>query len=215
MRTASKKMNKKEEEALALLAKMAEKHGKSIDVDTISQEVTSRKYAQELRLTRLDSADGVLRSLHYPHASKMKECDQCRMPFSTNYCYVTLCSPECRRAAFKKRFLIDWEYTGKPTFGPYEPPTVVNGQDTEALYNWAVAYVADYERVKTLSESRKAQPEEHKFPLSEEAEDYARPVHMHQDSVVPTVHPPTEEHEALTTSSSQEPEEEEFDFGFE
>lgn len=138
------------EKGLELFAKYQKEAGEApLDVTEITREATTEAEIKEARAAAVSSTEAVLKSLHYPHSLMMKKCEWCGFVFSTNYCYVSLCSQSCRKQYFFARYGIRWNDLNGPTYGEYEAPQIVDTKVSANLYEWAKAYVADYEKVST------------------------------------------------------------------
>lgn len=138
------------EKGLELFAKYQKEAGETpVDFSDIAKEATTEAEIKEARAASVASTEAVLKSLHYPHSLMMKKCEWCGFVFSTNYCYVSLCSQSCRKQYFFARYGIRWNDLSGPAFGEYEAPQIVDPKVSASLYEWAKAYVADYENLSS------------------------------------------------------------------
>lgn len=133
------------------IAEMAAGFGMTVEVEdikTLEENIPTRDEVSEAKGDRLREADGVLRSLHYPHQLKVKMCDWCGEPFQTNYCSVGMCSANCRKRYLEERFGLKWSPVGKATWGEYEPPLIISAEATSQLERWAREFLSNLDDVR-------------------------------------------------------------------
>lgn len=156
------------DKGLALFASL----GAVIDVDEIKDSATAFEEAavKERRAAKIGEAEAVLKSLHYPHSLMMKRCNWCGEAFQTNYCAVGSCSDTCRKRYFEETYKIKWNTFKTKTWGDYEPPQVVSAQSVKELHAWATAFIADYDRLMSLSgpEENPMRPREQVVSIGED-----------------------------------------------
>lgn len=139
---------------MAFLAKMiaqyAPESGLSEEDIKDYETVSDKKAATKAQTT--NELEGALRQLHYEHALIFKVCNHCNRAFQTHYCYHEYCSDECRYAAFKTQFGIEWKDLGTTpapaSFWRYEPVLTIQPDTVEDMYSWAQEFIAGYKAIK-------------------------------------------------------------------
>lgn len=130
------------------LAALAAEYGIKLSEDELNlkpaAEVKKEKeaeYRQELEAGTL-----LLQSLHYKHQPAMIVCKNCDRTFLSNYCREWYCSRQCMVTAFEKRFGVAWDRIKPPaSYWENEPAVRVSPDQTDMLYEWCRAFVAQYE----------------------------------------------------------------------
>lgn len=140
------KTNSALEKAMALAAKLS--GGEPVQVQSIPDPVEYEKEEENKRENKMIAFEGVTLQAHHKHALMMKKCRKCNRAFQTSYCYVALCSDECRRAEFKEAYGIEWDALKRPqSFWEMEKPLVVPPEIVENLAEWARYFLSQYDQV--------------------------------------------------------------------
>lgn len=141
------KTNSALEKAMALAAKLS--GSEPVQVQSIPDPVEYEKEEENKRENKMIAFEGVTLQAHHKHALMMKKCRRCGHVFQTSYCYVALCSDECRRAEFKESYGIEWDALKRPqSFWEMEKPLVVPPEIVENLAEWARYFLAQYDQAE-------------------------------------------------------------------
>lgn len=140
------KSNSALEKAMALAAKLS--NSEPVQVQSIPDPVEYERQEENKRENKMIAFEGVSLQAHHKHALMMKKCRKCNRAFQTSYCYVALCSDECRRAEFQEAYGIEWDALKRPqSFWEMEKPIVVPPEIVEGLAEWARYFLEQYEKV--------------------------------------------------------------------
>jgi hypothetical protein len=165
---ANSKYDKTVAAAMAVFAKAAQETGITLE------NVVLPKSPYDNQIEKDDfsrEADGMLMSLRYPKHLGARKCDWCQLPFMTNYRSVGCCSNYCRRQDLKRAIGIDWNYqdSGKPVWGEYEPPLVISAESVVKIEAWARKFLGDVDRIKSLVANQSQETEKTEEPLFAES----------------------------------------------
>jgi len=132
---------KKQERALANLAKLLEQHGVKVDV----QETKS--YVNNAAVTESEKLEGVLASVRRPGDFTYRICKRaaCGQPFGANYQSVAYCSDLCRIKDFEYTTGIKWNSNKSPEerWGG-EPPIVIPPEVIATMLPYAKRIVESF-----------------------------------------------------------------------
>lgn len=177
----------------ANIAAIMAEYGQKIDADSIKTKAEIQAETTKASRSNLSAGTLLIESLHHKHPPLMTKCANCKRTFMTNYCKDQYCSTECMVQAFEKRFHISWDRIQPPTsFWEYEESFRVSPDTVDGLYEWAQAFVRQYETgsLSVQEESQTETPDTE--PLSEpvqtqspepenQTEDQSQPVDLWVD----------------------------------
>lgn len=167
-----KKEDREFAKAMAMLAKLAETEGITLDLGAIEEakkEIQETKNQQQLHLNQ-HIEDAVLLSLHKPHAVVSKKCLNCDSFFATTYCYVSFCSHGCRiRHLASFGIVVD---PRKPIWkGKFEEPLVIPPEVLQKMFEWATTILEQRAELERRHAPALESPPEQEAPSEEPSQE--------------------------------------------
>lgn len=156
-------MAKQTKPDMAFLASMVEQYqdklGLDVDMDSVKESEELAKERRAKRLKHTMEVEGTIGPIHHKHLLMFKNCPICKRTFETNHCFEVHCSDECRAVSFYAEFGMTWEdlhakLKTPASFWEHEIPIVISPATVEAKYEWAKAFVENYEEFKERIQTR-------------------------------------------------------------